>query len=83
MCRGATHERIHVGQEDLEIVNRALQDLALVHIGQDAGQALERDSPFALQVGVPVLGVLTDKDADAGGEQADGVVRVGVDDVLR
>lgn len=62
----ATHKRIHVGQQDLEIVNRALQDLALIHIGQNTGQALERDSPLALQVGVPVLCVLTNKDTDAG-----------------
>lgn len=78
-----THERVHVGQQDLEIINRAMQDLALVHVGQDTGQTLERDSPLALQVRVSVLRVLTNKDADTGGKQTDRVVRVGVDEVLQ
>jgi hypothetical protein len=78
-----THQRVHVGEQDFKIVDRALQNLALVHVRQDTGKTLKRNSPLALQIGVSVLGVLTDKDTDTGGEKTDLVVLVRVNEVLR
>jgi hypothetical protein len=77
-----THQRVHVSEQDFKIVDRALQNLALVHVRQDTGKTLKRNSPLALQIGVSVLGVLTDKDTDTGREKTDLVVLVRVNEVL-